>query len=115
SEKDSGIGKAAAEDARRMKDTREVAFLDWFAAQTPKRPAPFPGLGGNVPGLPSDLPDRPNIDLPKGLGLDNIGTATPQAPGPTLPPPGEAAPATAPLEVAPPDAAKTGEAKPAEP
>src|SRR5256885_16183492 len=30
SEKDSAIGKAAAADALRMKDAREVAFLDWF-------------------------------------------------------------------------------------
>ena len=97
SEKDSAIGKAAAADARRMKDQREVDFLDWFAAQTPKRPAPFPGMGGGVPGLPNDLPERPNIDIPKGLGLDNIGTGVPAEPRPHCPQPGLTTPATAPL------------------
>ena len=114
SEKDSAIGKAAAEDAKRMKDPREVEFLDWLATQTPKRPTPFPGVGGNIPGLPSDLPDRPNIELPKGLGLDNIGSATPPEPTPTLPAPGGPVPATAPLDVVPPEAPKSGDAKPAE-
>ena len=38
SEKDSAIGKAAAADAKRMKDSREVAFLEWFANQTQQKP-----------------------------------------------------------------------------
>jgi hypothetical protein len=113
SEKDSAIGKAAATDAKRMNDRREVAFLDWFAGQTPKRPAPFPGLGGGIPGLPNDLPERPDIGLPKGLGLDNIGTSAPPEPAPTLPSPGAVVPPTTPLEIAP-DAAKAGEPKAAE-
>src|SRR4029079_14263645 len=71
SEKNSRLGKQADAYAKRLKDSRELAFLDWFASQTPKRPAPFPGMGPNVPGLPNDLPERPNFEIPKGLGLDN--------------------------------------------
>lgn len=87
SEKDSPLGKVAAENAKRLKDSREVAFLDWFATQKPKRPAPFPGMGGNLPNLPSDLPDRPNIGIPQGLGLENLGTGTPAEPPPSFPAP----------------------------
>jgi tetratricopeptide (TPR) repeat protein len=86
SEKDSAIGKAAAADARRMKDSREVEFLAWFEKQTPKRPAPFPGAGGMTPGLPTNLPERPDMPLPK-LGLDNIGTSADVPPPTTFPPP----------------------------
>jgi len=113
-EKDSPLGKAAAMDAKRLKDAREVAFLDWFATQTPKRPAPFPGVGGGLPGLPNDLPDRPDIGLPKSLGLDNLGTGAPAEPPPAFP-----APAGTPASGEPGDAAKTeapksDEAKPAD-
>jgi hypothetical protein len=86
-EKDSAIGKAAAEDAKRLKDSRQVAFLDWFAQQTPKRPGPLPGLGDDVPPLPGSLPARPDIGLPGGVGLGEIGTGTPAAPPPSFPPP----------------------------
>src|SRR5688572_29038080 len=37
------IKKAAEADAQRLKDSRQIAFLAWFAKQTPKRPAPMPG------------------------------------------------------------------------
>jgi hypothetical protein len=62
-EKDSAIGKAAAEGVERMSDPREVELLAWFAAQKPRKPAPFPGPGG-IPGLPNDLPERPDLSLP---------------------------------------------------
>ncbi len=111
--KNSAIGKAAAADAKRMDDARNIAFLDWFANQTPKRPAAFPGMGGNVPGLPNDLPERPDISLPKSLGLD-IGSSNPAAPPPALPAPGGTTPAETPAATASPDAAKTSDAKPAD-
>ncbi|HEY2412671.1 MAG TPA: tetratricopeptide repeat protein [Pirellulaceae bacterium] len=114
SEKDSPLGKQAAADAKRLKDSRELAFLDWFATQTPKRPAPFPGVGANVPNLPSDLPDRPNLELPKSLGLDNIGTGAPAEPPPAFPAPLGASPAAATTDAVPADATKAGEAKPAD-
>lgn len=96
SDKDSAIGKAAAADAKRMKDAREVAFLDWFVKQTPKKPAPLPGVGGGVPGLPSSLPDRPDISPPTGIGLGDIGSANPAAPAPAFPPPASEVPAVPP-------------------
>ena len=114
SQKDTAIGKAAADDARRMKDTREVAFLDWFAKQTPKRPSPLPGMGGGVPGLPNDLSDRPDIGLSPGLGLDNLGTVTPTQPGASFPAPAAAVPTTAPPDSAAADTAKPENAKPAD-
>jgi len=114
SEKDSAIGKAAAADAARMKDSREVAFLDWFAKQTPRRPAPMPGIGGGVPGLPSSLPDRPDIELPStALDLGKIGTGVPSEPTPSFPAPASTLPTTPPAEPAAPSGEKTGEAKPA--
>jgi tetratricopeptide (TPR) repeat protein len=100
SEKDSAIGKAAAADAQRMKDSREVEFLAWFAQQTPKRPAPFPGAGGLVPGLPNDLPERPDIGLPKGFGLDSIGSGSLADPSPSFPAPAASLPATTPADPA---------------
>src|SRR5438105_1736893 len=96
-----------------MKDSREIAFLDWFANQTPKRPAPFPGVGGNVPGLPNDLSERPDISLPKGLGLENIGTGAPSEPPPSFPAPSSTVPASQ-FEVTPPDTTKSSDTKPAE-
>jgi tetratricopeptide (TPR) repeat protein len=115
SEKDSAIGKSAAADAKRMKDSRDVAFLEWFAKQTPKRPAPMPGFGGGVPGLPSDLPERPDIGLPKGFGLDNIGTGAPGEPtAPAFPAPSGTLPATTPPDSTAPEAAKSSDAKSAD-
>jgi len=108
-EKDSPLGKQAEADAKRLKDAREIAFLDWFATQTPKRPAPFPGVGASAPNLPSDLPDRPNLELPKSLGLDNIGTGAPAEPAPTFPSPATASPP----DSATTDAAKDSEVRPA--
>ena len=114
-DKNSAIGKAAAADAKRMDDSRNIAFLDWFANQTPKRPAPFPGMGGNVPGLPNDLPERPDISLPSSLGID-VGSANPAAPPPALPAPGGATPpADAPSEPAATDAAKAAAPEAAKP
>jgi hypothetical protein len=106
SEKDSPLGKQAAADAKRLKDSRELAFLDWFATQTPKRPAPFPGVGANAPNLPSDLPDRPNLELPKSLGLDNIGTGAPTEPPPGFPAPLGTSPTATTPDAAPPEATK---------
>jgi hypothetical protein len=117
SEKDSAIGKAAAADAKRMKDPRETAFLAWFVQQTPKRPAPLPGMGGALPNLPSNLPDRPDIGLPGAAGVGDVGAGIPPA-GPALsfPPaatePPATSPATPPAEGTP---AATPQEKPAEP
>jgi hypothetical protein len=113
SQKDTAIGKAAAADAARMKDARETDFLAWFAQQTPKRPAPMPGFGGNVPGLPNDLPERPDIGLPSGgLNLDNIGTGTPAEPAPSFPAPTTTPPpATTPDTTPPVSAPDAGEKK----
>jgi len=119
-QKDTAIGKAAAEGARRLKDPREVAFLQWFKDQQPKRPVPFPGIGGMTPGLPSDLPERPDIGLPKGLGLDNIGIGTPPETGTTFPAPGGTLPIATPTDsttplAPPPSSAPSGTEKPATP
>jgi hypothetical protein len=91
------IAKAAAADAERLKDKEEAEFLEWFAKQTPKRPAPLPGMGGTVPGLPGDLPSRPNIGLTPGV-LEGVGTETATDAGTGLPPttPGLPPPADAP-------------------
>ena len=79
-QKDSAIGKAAAEGVKRLSDPRNVELLAWFDKQKPRKPAPFPGAGG-MPGLPNDLPERPDLSLP-GLGLPGLGGATgPGAPG----------------------------------
>jgi tetratricopeptide (TPR) repeat protein len=114
-EKDSPLGKSAADSVKRLKNSRNVEFLDWFATQTPKRPAPFPGVGGGLPGLPNDLPERPNISLPTGLGLDSIGTGAPAEPPPAFPAPAGTTPAETPSPEAPKaDAPKADEAKPAD-
>jgi tetratricopeptide (TPR) repeat protein len=116
SQPDSAIGKAAAEDAKRMKDSREVEFLAWFAEQKPKRPAPLSGMGGGLPGLPSDLPDRPDIGLPSPLNLDNVGKGVPPDPATSFPPPSATLPATAPADTAaPPPPPSPDSAKPAAP
>ena len=62
---DTTIGKEAEQAAKRLSDKSDVEMLNWLANQTPKRPAPSPtGRPGGVPGLPGDLPDRPDIGLP---------------------------------------------------
>jgi hypothetical protein len=88
------IAKAAAADVERLKDKDTAEFLAWFAKQTPKRPAPMPGLGGNVPGLPPNLSDRPDMSMPQGL-LESLNTTAPTDPSttPALPPPADAPPA----------------------
>jgi hypothetical protein len=77
-QKDTAIGKVAAQGVERLSDPRNVALLAWFAEQKPRKPAPFPGAGG-IPGLPNDLPERPDLSLPglggtTGAGLDQPGT-----------------------------------------
>ncbi len=114
-EKDSPLGKSATDSVKRLKNSREIAFLNWFATQTPKRPSPFPGMGGGLPGLPNDLPERPNISLPTGLGLDSIGTGAPAEPPPAFPAPAGTTPGATPAETPAPDAPKADDAKPAEP
>ena len=113
SEKGTAIGKLAADDAKRMKDQREVALLVWFDKQQPKKPAPLPGAGGGLPGLPNDLPERPDISPPSGLGLDKLGTGLPAEPAPAFPAPATT-PATTTPEAPKSDAAKPEDAKPAE-
>lgn len=117
--KDSAIGREAAADAARMKSRDQADLLVWFAAQTPKRPPPFSGMGGTIPGMPNDLPARPDISVPSvtppsGLGLDNIGTGVPAIPAPDFPTPGATTPgATIPAPTTPtPDAGKTEPSKP---
>jgi predicted negative regulator of RcsB-dependent stress response len=124
SEKDSAIGKSAAEAAARLKNEEDGKFLEWFAKQTPKRPAPMPGIGGNVPGMPgmSDLPSRPDIGLTPGVlegaapGVtSDASTGLPGA-SPGLPPPAEpTTEATAPQADQPPAESKPEDSKPAEP
>jgi tetratricopeptide (TPR) repeat protein len=110
----SAIKKAAAADAQRLKDSRQVAFLEWFAKQQPKRPAPMSGFGGGLPGLPS-LPDRPDISPPTGLGLDNLGAGLPGEATPAFPAPASATPPATSTDNAKPEATepapKSGEAK----
>ena len=113
SDKHSAIGMLAAKDAKRMKDQREVALLAWFDKQQPKKPAPLPGAGGGLPGLPSDLPERPDISPPSGLGLDKLGTGLPAEPAPAFPAPATTPPPATP-EAAKPDATKPEDAKPAD-
>lgn len=114
-QKDSAIGKAAAKAAKRMENPRDVKLLAWFAQQTPKKPSPLSGPGGGAPGLPNDLPDRPDISPPSSLGLGNIGTGTPDAPEPSLPLPGTTPPGAAPPPESKPDADKPAGDKPAAP
>lgn len=120
--KNTVIGKYAAAQARRLSDERQVELLAWFAKQTPKRPAPLPGMGGGLPGLPNDLPDRPDLSFP-GSGFGEFGFGTPGAtdqafPPPLTPPTGDAATPgttlpdaptsdTPPAESPPPDAPAT--------
>jgi hypothetical protein len=106
SEKDSAIGKVAAADAKRMKDPREKEFLAWFANQTPKRPTPLPGVGGNLPGMPSELSDRPDFGMPK-LGVDTFGVGK-AAEGEKFPAAGVTTP---PVATDPADAAKGVDAR----
>ena len=110
------IAKAAAQDVDRLKDKDKGEFLEWFAKQTPKRPAPLPGMGGSVPGLPGDLPSRPDIGLTPGI-LDGPSAATTSSPNtalpgaiPGLPPPAEPPAADAEKKADPPPS----EAKPDE-
>ena len=83
--KTSAIGKSAAADAERLKNSpagRVSRMVCKAAAQHARRRCP--DLGGGMPGLPGSLPERPDISLPGGIGLDNFGSA---------PPPGETTPA----------------------
>jgi predicted negative regulator of RcsB-dependent stress response len=118
--KDSAIGKAAAADAARLKSPDQIALLAWFAKEQPKRPLPFPGMGGNIPGLPNDLPARPDISLPNvpNLGLDNIGTGTPTTPPPDFPAPvtpGTTPPVTPAPDATTPPTTPDGKTEPAKP
>ncbi len=114
SEKDSAIGKAAADGLARVTDPREVALLAWFAEQKPRKPVPFPGAGG-LPGLPNDLPERPDLSLPglgsplgtgattpgTGLNLEGLGSGKTETPGLEFPKPSDK-PATTPAAPAAP-------------
>jgi len=124
-EKDSAVGKVAQRAVKRLSDPREVELLAWFAEQKPRKPAPGLGSGG-LPGLPNDLPERPDLSLPglgsgatdpgadagisTGLNLDGLGTAKPDESKLEFPKPSE----TKPGETKPAEPAKTDE-KPAEP
>lgn len=114
SEKSSPLGKAAARDAARMKKPETVAFLEWFAQQTPKKPVPT-GHGG-VPGMPpfsfpNDLPERPDISLPGGLNIDSVKPPPPadNPGGLDFPKPGDSPKGDAPAAPAEKPADKPGE------
>lgn len=116
---DSVIGEEAQAAVKRLSDPRDVELLNWLAKQTPKRPTPTPtGRPGGVPGLPSDLPDRPDIGLPDfGGPIVPENEKTPS--GLSFPAPGDA-PATdvsasdAPASDAPATEKPAGDAPPAE-
>jgi hypothetical protein len=119
-EKDSAIGKLAQQGVERMSDPRDVELLAWFAEQKPRRPAPGMGSGG-LPGLPNDLPERPDLSLPglgtsptdpatgagigSGLNLEGLGTDKAAEPTLEFPKPGDTKPGDT----------KPSESKPAEP
>lgn len=113
-EKDSAIGKLAQQGVKRMSDPRDVELLAWFAEQKPRRPAPGMG-GGGMPGLPSDLPARPDLSLP-GLGTSPTDPTTGAGPGAglNLDDLGTDKPAEPKLEFPKPDDSKPGETKPSE-
>lgn len=96
-EKETALGKLAREGLARVKNPREASFLEWFAQQTPRRPAPLPGVGGAIPGLPADLPARPDLTLP--------GTEAPASPEPPA-----ASPSTVPATPSPSSPQGAGEA-----
>jgi tetratricopeptide (TPR) repeat protein len=115
-EKDSAVGMVAQRAVKRLSDPREVELLAWFAEQKPRRPAPGAGAGG-LPGLPNDLPERPDLSLPglgsgpadsgtgigSGLNLEGLGSGKPDETNLEFPKPGEAAPAEKPAEGTPPE------------
>jgi predicted negative regulator of RcsB-dependent stress response len=99
-DKDSAIGKLAAQGVERLSNQRDVELLAWFAKQTPKRPSPLGGAGPGLPGMPSDLPDRPDLSLPgldpvsggdptPGLNLEGIGSGATEPSGLEFPKPGD--------------------------
>jgi predicted negative regulator of RcsB-dependent stress response len=89
-EKETALGALAREGLQRVKNPREVSFLEWFAQQTPRRPSPLPGVGGAIPGLPGELPSRPDLTLP--ATETPATTETPTTP-PATPSPASANPA----------------------
>jgi len=105
-EGDSAIGKLAKRAVERLSDPRDVELLAWFAEQKPRRPVPGFGPGG-LPGLPNDLPERPDFSLPglgipptdtgsaapTGLNLDGIGSGKADDSKLDFPKPGETRPA----------------------
>lgn len=119
-QKGTTLGDLAAADAKRLKDDRQLTLLAWFADQTPKKPAPVPGLGGGLPGLPGSLPDQPDIGLPPAGGLPPLGVpgteppSSPVAPATPAAPASEAAPSAAPPAPAG-EPAKSAEPAAAEP
>ena len=70
---DAARGQAAAKNAARLSDERNVELLAWFANQTPKPPPPMTSPFGNPAGPGSDLPTRPDISIPDSLGLGAPG------------------------------------------
>jgi hypothetical protein len=123
-EKDSVVGQIAQRAVKRLSDPREVELLAWFAEQKPRRPSPGMGRGG-LPGLPNDLPERPDLSLPglgtgaaepgagvgPGLNLEGLGTGKPDESKLEFPKPGE----TKPAEGDKPAEPKSGEPKLNEP
>jgi len=96
--KDAAIGKVAAADGQRMKDAREVAFLEWFAKQQPKNQLLFLVLADECPACQVIYQRRPDISLPGGFSLDSLGTGTgtPVEPPPATLTPGVTPPLTPP-------------------
>jgi predicted negative regulator of RcsB-dependent stress response len=128
-DKDSAIGKLAAQEIARLSNPRDLELLAWFDKQVPPRPSPLGGAGPGLPGMPNDLPERPDLSLPglgsgssspndsgltPGLNLDGIGSGTADPPGLEFPKPGETPASDPPASeaVPPADSAPAGEQPP---
>ncbi|MCI0361946.1 MAG: hypothetical protein L0211_25975, partial [Planctomycetaceae bacterium] len=121
-EKDSAVGQVAQRALARLSDSRDTELLAWFAQQKPRKPSPGLGMGG-LPGLPNDLPERPDLSLPglgsgpadsglgagSGLNLEGFGSGKTEDPKLEFPKPA----ATKLGETNPPEAEKPAAEKPA--
>jgi len=122
---DTVIGQEAKASVERLSNPEELKMLEWLAKQTPKRPAPVPsGRPGAIPGLPGDLPDRPDIGLPD-FGGSVAPSGEKSSGGLSFPAPGDAPASDAPASDSPAtdapasekgsDAAPSADAPPAAP
>lgn len=77
-QKGTALGDVAERAAKRLADPRDLELVKWLAEQTPKRALPT-GRSGGIPGLPSDLPDRPDFGIP---GIPDFGSTPLPGAGP---------------------------------